>query len=77
MIATRLIGPLMHDPTERRGRVLLPHPLDVNQRRLSLAEDHMLKSRDRQEAICLTQLVTHGDRSMTFTPAGGLQIATE
>jgi hypothetical protein len=45
MIATRLIGPLMHDPTERRGGVLLPHPLDVNQRRLPLAEHHMLKSR--------------------------------
>ena len=76
MVAARLVGPLMNNPSQRGSGVLLPHPLDVNQRRLSLAEDHMLKSRDRQEAICLTQLVAHGDRSMTFTPAGGLPIAT-
>ena len=48
----------------------------LSQRSLPLAEHHMLESRERQKAICLTAIIAHGESSETCTPAGGVPIVT-
>lgn len=55
MIAARLIDPRMYDLSLHGGDVVLPYPLDVDQRRLPLAEHDVLQSRQRQESIDLAQ----------------------